>query len=139
MPWEDLRERCLFVRHRGDCQTKGNAEPRVPLRGGTEGALRTMHEDALSGPVLTDRDGEAIRPDRVTRRFKDMVEVAGLDERLQFHSLRHTCASWLAMQGVPLRTMQAIMGHSEISVTERYSHLQPEVMSQAMQQTFNDD
>ena len=57
-------------------------------------------------------------------------------ERLRFHSLRHTCASWLVMRSVPLRVVQAILGHSSVNVTERYSHLQPEVMEKAMEETL---
>lgn len=40
------------------------------------------------------------------------------------------------MKGVPLRSVQAIFGHSSVSVTEIYAHLQPEVMTKAMHETF---
>ncbi len=49
---------------------------------------------------------------------------------------RHTCASWLTMNGVPLRVVQEILGHSSVSVTERYSHLAPGAMRVAMESTF---
>jgi site-specific recombinase XerD len=38
--------------------------------------------------------------------------------------------------GGRLRIIQAILGHSSVNVTERYSHLQPEVMEKAMEETF---
>jgi integrase len=57
-------------------------------------------------------------------------------ERLRFHSLRHTCASWLAMKGVPMRVIRGLLGHSSQNVTERYSPLHPEVMEKAMEETF---
>lgn len=75
---------------------------------------------------------------RILRRFKDTVRVAKLDDRLHFHSLRHTCGSWLAMKGVPMRVIQGILGHSSVQVTERYSHLQPEVMQKAIMETFGE-
>lgn len=131
----------LTVRNREDFRAKSGHERRVPLAGDALEVLQERHDEREpedSDSVIVDRGEEPVKPDRITKRFKDMVEVAGLDDRLHFHSLRHTCASWLSMQGVPLRTIQAIMGHSEISVTERYSHLQPEVMSKAMQETFSD-
>lgn len=136
----DLDDGRIHVRHRGDFKTKGNAERRVPLVGDALDTLRRMDEDRtddLDGPVFVDRRGLPVRPDRMTKRFKTMAGVAGLDERVRFHSLRHTCGAWLSMKGVPMRIIQAILGHSSISVTERYSHLAPETLDQAMQQTFS--
>ena len=40
------------------------------------------------------------------------------------------------MQGVPLRVISEILGHSNTQVTEMYSHLSPEVMGRAMEETF---
>jgi len=42
------------------------------------------------------------------------------------------------MQGVPLRVISEILGHSSTSVTEKYSHLQPEVLDRAMEETFGE-
>ena len=39
-----------------------------------------------------------------------------------FHDLRHTFASRLVMSGVDLPTVQALMGHKDISITPRYTH-----------------
>lgn len=141
LQWEDvdLENRSIHVRHRGDFKTKGNAERRVPIRGDAEEALVQMHGPGISGPVFTDRDGEPIRPGRVTTRFKDMARKADLDERIHFHSLRHTTGSWLSMRGVPMRHIQAILGHSDRNVTEKYSHLAPETLDRAMEETFGRD
>lgn len=54
-------------------------------------------------------------------------------QRLSFHSLRHTCASRLAMAGVPLYTIKEIMGHHTITQTERYAHLMPSAMREALE------
>lgn len=89
-----------------------------------------MHEPGISGSVFTDRDGEPIRPGHVTTRFKDMARKADLDERIHFHSLRQ--GSWLSTRGVPMRHIQAILGHADPSTTERYAHMAPDAMKQAI-------
>ena len=65
------------------------------------------------------RDRKPVKPDRATKCFKTMVRKAELDERAHFHRLRHTTVAWLSMKGVPMRIIQAIMGHSTVRVTER--------------------
>jgi integrase len=52
---------------------------------------------------------------------------------IRFHDLRHTCASTLVMAGVPLYTVQRIMRHKSIAMTERYAHLTPDYMADAME------
>ncbi|OGQ85639.1 MAG: hypothetical protein A2464_09565 [Deltaproteobacteria bacterium RIFOXYC2_FULL_48_10] len=57
--------------------------------------------------------------------------VADRREKVTFHSLRHTCASWMVMQGISLYLVQKVLGHSTIQVTERYAHLAPDQMQLA--------
>jgi integrase len=44
----------------------------------------------------------------------------------RIHDLRHTAASWLVMEGVPLLEVSRLLGHKSITQTERYAHLAPE-------------
>jgi integrase len=125
----------LVVRHRDGFKTKGNAERRVPLVGDALKTLRRM-ETGGAGYVFTDRRGLPIKPNRISTRFSDMAAKAGLPSRVTFHSLRHTCGAWLSMKGVPMRVIQAILGHSSISATERYSHLAPDTLDAAMKEAF---
>jgi integrase len=135
--WEDVDTDggSLVVRHREGFKTKGNAERRVPLVGDALDTLRRMKTGG-AGYVFTDRRGLPIKPNRISTRFSDMAAKAGLPERVTFHSLRHTCGAWLSMKGVPMRVIQAILGHSSISVTERYSHLAPDTLDAAMKEAF---
>lgn len=137
----DLDKEQLMVRHREDFAPKNGQERVVPLRGDALVTLREMHEAGTpldNEPVFLDANEDAPKPDWVSKRFKFYVRKAKLSdhEDLSFHSCRHTTGSWLSMQGVPLRVISEILGHSSTQVTEKYSHLQPEVMERAMDETF---
>ncbi|MBF0480710.1 MAG: site-specific integrase [Desulfovibrionaceae bacterium] len=59
----------------------------------------------------------------------------GVTDRRQkvcFHTLRHSYASWLVMAGTPLYTVARLLGHSTLSMTERYSHLAPDHVREAV-------
>jgi integrase len=57
-------------------------------------------------------------------------EATGIDCR--WHDLRHTCASWLVQAGVPIYTVAQMLGHSSVSVTQRYAHLAPQDLADAV-------
>ncbi len=52
------------------------------------------------------------------------MREAGIED-FCFHDLRHTFASHLVMAGVPLLTVAELLGHKDIEMTKRYSHLSP--------------
>lgn len=61
----------------------------------------------------------------VTREYKQLLKLAGLPDR-RFHSLRHTNASLLLLQGVHPKVVQERLGHASISITlDIYSHVLP--------------
>lgn len=50
------------------------------------------------------------------------------------HDLRHTFASWLTMRNVPIRTIQELLGHKDIKMTQRYSHLSPDHIAESVRE-----
>jgi integrase len=54
------------------------------------------------------------------------------DKQFVWHALRHTCASRLVQNGADLYTVKELLGHSTISVTERYAHLNPDNLKAAV-------
>lgn len=69
------------------------------------------------------------RPLRKAVRAAGIPRDAGI---IGWHDLRHPYGSHLAMRGVPLRTIQELLGHCSIEQTMRYAHLSPEVMRDAV-------
>ncbi len=51
---------------------------------------------------------------------------------LTLYSLRHSFASWLAIAGVPLRTIQELLGHTDLRMTLKYAHLSPAHLTEAL-------
>jgi integrase len=86
--------------------------------------------------VFPARDGGQRR--WVSDTFERVVEALGFNDGIEdarqkvvFHSLRHTFASWLVQRGVPLYTVAELMGHTTLEMTKRYSHLAPDTMRAA--------
>ncbi len=64
--------------------------------------------------------------------FGNAVKEAKI-ENMTWHILRHTFASRLMMAGVPLKTVQELMGHKTIAMTARYAHLSPSHKKEAIE------
>ena len=81
--------------------------------------------------VFKNRKGEKIT--EISKTFSKVVKHLGFNDgvtdprqRVTFHTLRHTFASWLAIQGTPILTIKELLGHQTLAMTERYSHLIPD-------------
>lgn len=137
----DFQHGILHVRNRDRERTKSGHERSVKLVGGALQVLRRRYAEwEEGGRVFVDVNGTPIKPDRATKRFKFFVRKAKLPnrERLNFHSLRHTAGSWLAMKGVPMAVIRDIIGHSSTQITEIYSHATSAAAARAMEETFGE-
>ena len=67
-------------------------------------------------------NGELVKPDYVDRAFSRILKENGF-RHIRLHDLRHSCATLLLRNGVPLPEIQKWLGHSNIITTQRYSHL----------------
>ena len=79
--------------------------------------------------VFTNSYGRALEPITLHRDYKRLLQTAELSTETRFHDLRHTAASLLLSEGVHLRMIMELLGHSSISLTANtYAHVMPAAM-----------
>ena len=82
------------------------------------------YSNEFEGFICRDSFGKLISPDYVTYHFHKVITKNGL-RPLRFHDLRHSCASLLLANDVPMKAIQEWLGHSNYSITANlYSHLE---------------
>ena len=83
---------------------------------------KSYNRDYL-GYLCVDEIGNIIRPNYVSEQFPKLLEKNGL-RPIRFHDLRHSCASLLLANGVPMKQIQEWLGHSDFATTANiYAHL----------------
>ena len=82
-----------------------------------------------SSMVFVHNNGDRIKG--VKRSFKIACTRVGI-ENFRIHDLRHTCASLAVSEGVSLEALRDLLGHSSVTVTERYAHLAPAKVREAV-------
>lgn len=125
------------------------------LTGARRGEILKIQEDDILGTRIRIRSGNtktlrertipivpALRPwlkylplginyEGLKTGFRRAREKAGY-EHINFHDLRHSCASILINMGVPLEVVRDILGHATVKTTERYAHLQVDQQEKAL-------
>lgn len=81
--------------------------------------------------VFANEVGDVVAQRGVQDAMKRSLGRAGLDLDTRVHDLRHSACTFLIAMGIPLPTVQAIMGHSTLVMTERYTHVQSAMLDDA--------
>ncbi|PIQ34502.1 MAG: tyrosine recombinase [Zetaproteobacteria bacterium CG_4_9_14_3_um_filter_49_83] len=112
---------------------KGRKERIVPIPSTVMQMLRNWFSESQPGdllaPVFRNRFGSRLTTRSVQRMLKKRALELGADTSTTPHTLRHSFATHLLVGGMDLRAVQELLGHSSLATTERYTHLDMNVLT----------
>lgn len=112
-------------------KSKHGFKRHIPLNDiALEALKQVLRHGQGDDPLFLNRYGETLSNPR--EWFERALKLAKIKD-FRWHDMRHTFASRLVMAGVPLRTVQELMGHKTIQMTCRYAHLAPQHTLEAVQ------
>lgn len=117
--WDDVDLENGFILIR---ESKTNDYRRVPINSSVHQLLASKKNK--TGYVFG-------KQNNLLRNLKNLYKKAGIEDA-HIHTLRHTCASFMAQSGVPLFTIAKILGHKSLKTTEIYSHLTTDDLKKAV-------
>jgi integrase len=129
--WLDLKRGLVSFRHRANWVPKGG-ERDVGLKPAVVEKLREWHTESAHPRVFLDWSGKPIPKRTFERGIQRLIRHARIP-RATPHDFRHTFASHLAMAGVPLPTIQQLLGHQDIQTVMIYAHLSPGHVRQSVE------
>lgn len=135
----DLERQEVTIRRTGwhgeTTSPKSGRARTVPLNASAVQALREQRAQTYLAGDLVWRGGPGggamYTLASPSHHLRGRLKQAGL-RRIRFHDLRHTFASRLVQSGVSLQVVQQLLGHSSITITQRYAHLAPDQLADAV-------
>jgi tyrosine recombinase XerC len=121
---DDINTREGLVKVRG----KGRKERILPVGGKAVDAVKSYLVERIllkrkSRSLFLNRMGTKLSERGVRRIVVKYARMVGINGRIGPHTLRHTFASHLLQGGADLRVIQELLGHSSLSTTQKYTHL----------------
>ncbi|MCE5317474.1 MAG: site-specific integrase [Parachlamydia sp.] len=113
----DLEKERIILR-----ETKNGEIRQVPIKGHALALLKDLDKIRRIDTHLLFPRNYPKSPIDIRTAWENAVKKAELPD-FRFHDLRHTCASYLAMNGASLAEMAEILGHKTLSLVKRYAHL----------------
>lgn len=115
------------------CKGKGSKERIVPVGRAAARWLKTYLRDVRpawdkygSGVIFLTRRGKPFTRQGIWKILKTYGQEAGLRDKIHPHVLRHSFATHLLERGADLRSVQMLLGHSQITTTQIYTHVSRE-------------
>lgn len=99
---------------------KGQKERQLPMPDFIRSALKKLPTGMAEDPLFINKNGKPISVRSIQLMVKNIRERLGLPEYFTPHAFRHSFATHLLEQGVDIRMVQELLGHSSLSTTQRY-------------------
>lgn len=103
-------------------ETKNGEMRVVPLTGFAHTVMKEMMEKRPTGIDLVFPGTNPKVPIDIRYPWEQAIKKTNIED-FRFHDLRHSCASYLLMNGVPLPVIAEILGHKTYQMVKRYAHL----------------
>lgn len=113
--------------------TKTGRKRYVPISPVVRNVLEKLLREQKSEFVFCDKEGINVDAHHLYRYFQNSQKRAGFSKVIRFHDLRHTFASHFMMNGGNIYDLQKILGHTTLEMTQRYAHMSPAHLAEAIQ------
>lgn len=125
--WVDLIRRTIILKQNEFFTTKGKRERLIPMNKIVYDILSAKfsnHNNVNSNNYIYFKGNNIkINEEYVSKNFKKALRKTNLDNKVHFHTLRHSFASNLVQKGANLYIIKELLGHEDIKTTQIYSHL----------------
>ena len=128
--WIDLESGIFYRQRIGRRKQKKKRQTPVRLPPSLLAHLRRWKAKALIGHSLIEWNGEQVK--RINKAFRAIRRAAGLGDDVVPHTLRHTCATWLAQEGVQPWDAAGYLGMTEQTFENVYGHHHPDHQKNAV-------
>lgn len=124
--WLDFLQNQITVKCSDEFQTKSKKERIVPMSVKVRSILfnrYNLHSHNSDEVVFYSRREKLLYQESISKQFKKIVRKSNLNDKIHFHTLRHSFASLLVQKGVSLYVVKELLGHEDLATTQIYSHI----------------
>jgi len=132
--WIDFTQNIITVTNSSEFNSKNKRERIIPIHQ----KVKTIFQNRFqlgklpNSFVFSRYEGIKLNEDFVSKQFKKAIRAAKLNDKIHFHTLRHSFASALVQRGISLYAVKELLGHGNIKTTQLYSHLQQQNLKEAI-------
>ena len=132
--WINFSENIITIKNSSEFNSKNKRERIIPIHPKVDSIFQTLYQlgKDQNSLVFFRKKNIKLNEDFVSKQFKKAVREAKLNDKIHFHSLRHSFASALVQRGISLYAVKELLGHGNIKTTQIYSHLKQQNLIEAV-------
>jgi integrase len=132
--WIDFTQNIITIKNSDEFNSKNKRERIIPIHQKIKTIFQTRYQlgKDQNSVIFYRKLKIKLNEDFVSKQFKKAVRAAKLNDKIHFHSLRHSFASALVQSGISIYAVKELLGHGNIKTTQIYSHLQKQNLMEAV-------